>query len=97
MCGNTDIALMLLNICKNYELETDDGWRLIHIASFYCEKEVIYYLLEKNVAVTTPIKKYKGKNLNYLPINLIELNINIDELEKNKLIDYIITLMDIQF
>lgn len=94
--GFNDVALLLIDKTENLNEGFKDNWRYIHIASYYCNADVVRRLLDNFVEVTTTITKFNGENKEYLPINLVELsNIHNDE-TKNELIDYMVQLMSLQ-
>ena len=95
-CGDPNIAIQFIDRCSDLEEEAYDGWKLIHLACYYCPKNVITYLLDRNVLVTTPINKFKGQTSQNLPINLIELNGRMNDTDKDELIEFMIVLMEIQ-
>lgn len=94
--GDPNIAIQLLDKCTDLEAEAYDGWRLIHMACYYCQKVVIDQLLDKDVRVNVQINKFQGKDVAYLPINLIEISQKINDHDKDQLIEYILQLMAIQ-
>lgn len=98
-CQNYDLEIvkLLMSKCKDIEEETDDGWRILHTACYYSTKSIITYILDMNPQVIIPIKKFQGKNSEYLPLNLIELNTKLGSSDFESLIENIIELMQIQF
>ena len=95
--GNLQIAKIFIDKSTDLEFETEEGWKIIHCVCYYGNKELIEYLLEKDIKLITQIKKFNGKDKNYLPINLIELNERINKKDKNSLIDLLIQLMQFQY
>lgn len=93
--GSPQIALMILEKYQNFEEEVANGWKPIHIASYYNKKEVIEFLLYQFVTVNTPITDFNGNKENYLPINLIELNQNLKNADKDELINMMVQFMPI--
>ena len=97
MTGNSSVAKLLIDHCKDLELETYEDWRPIHCACYYCKAEVIEYLLKKHVKLINPIKQFKGSSASYLPISLLELNAKIDEKKMNELINIMFGIMEDQY
>lgn len=92
--GNIEICKLLIDKCDNIDMEiNDDGWRFIHAVCCFGKKELIEYMLSKNPTINVPIRKYNGKDCNYYPFNLIELNNNLNESAANTLIEILISLM----
>ena len=58
------------------------GWNPLHIACYYRRPEIIDFFLFLGFDPSLPIKYFKGKEAEYLPINLIELNQNLTNEEK---------------
>lgn len=95
-----NIFKKIINKCNDNSVlqqEALDGWTLIHIACYYNTTDVIEYLLSKDILVGKPIQKFKGKECQYLPLNLIELNQKIGEKDANELISNMIQMMELQF
>ena len=95
-CSNSEIALNFLDKCSDLEEEANDGWKLIHMACYYCPRNVIDWLLDRNVKLYTLVTKFKGNNVQYLPLNLIELNGQMSDMDRESLIDFVIQLTEIQ-
>lgn len=96
-CRNSTVVEHILGMCDNYEdSESINGFKIIHIACYYNNFNVIMYLLEKFINLTEPITRFKNEEKSYLPINLIELNERLNDEEKRIIIDYIIQLMTLQ-
>ncbi|QKF93600.1 ankyrin repeat domain-containing protein [Fadolivirus algeromassiliense] len=94
--GGAAIAKLLLDRCTNYEDEAFDGWRLIHMACYYSTRDVIEYLLDRDVRINTMISKFNGQDKQYLPINLLELNTRLKDGDFDHLMEFMIQLMEIQ-
>jgi ankyrin repeat protein len=94
--GTPKMVMFVLDMCPNLEEDTVDGWRIVHICAYYGMFDSIMYLLEKFVNLTIPIVRFKGENKEYLPINLVEINANLKDDERQTLIDYMIQLMELQ-
>jgi ankyrin repeat protein len=95
--GDTKMVEHILNMCENFDEESVDGWNAVHMCCYYNNYNSIMFLLEKFVNLMTPIKKFKGQDVNnYLPLNLVELNGKLHDDEKQAILDYMFQLMDLQ-
>lgn len=94
--GNDMLSALLINKTTNYEVENNIGWRPIHVACRYSNINIIDMLISKDVLLNVPVKKYNGRDVQYLPLNLVELNEKIKESESIELIDLMIQIMQIQ-
>ena len=94
--GNSKILNYMLDMCSNLEEDSAGGWKIIHICSYYNTFDSIMYLLEKFVNLTIPITTFEGHNKEYLPINLVEINRNLKDDERQTLINEMIQLMELQ-
>lgn len=94
--GNEIMKKYFIELCDNYEYETPIGWRLIDIVCYHCTGSVINQLLDKNVNVTHTIKQFQGKPVEYLPMNLVEINPNLQTEERHQIMDYMDQLFVIQ-
>ncbi len=96
-CRNSTVCEYVLEMCDNYEeFESQHGFKIIHIASYYNSFNVIMFLLEKFVNLTEPITRFRNEEKNYVPINLVELNGHLSDEEKQAIIDYMLQLMSLQ-
>lgn len=88
-------AKLLMNIWPDLEEANDDGWRVIHYATRYGNKNFIEYVLNKNVFIgsyVTKIPSKSGENKMY-PIDLLALNENLRTSEKDDLQVKFVTIM----
>ena len=90
------VCQLIISNTINFECETPDGWRPIHFACKYGNNKIIEMIMAKDVSLNVPIKKYKDENQSYLPINLIEINSNLQKEYATDLIDIILQLMEFQ-
>lgn len=93
---NSEIIYRLIDLTADMEFETLDGWRLIHFTCRYCTSDIIEYVISKGVTLNVETKKYNGQDQKYLPINMLEFNKNIPDIDLPYLIDYVLQMMDFQ-
>lgn len=86
----------IINMCENLEETSADGWSILHLCSYCNGYNAIMFLLEKFVNVTTPIIKFRGEDKNYLPMNLVEINQNLSDDERESIISYMCQLTELQ-
>ena len=94
--GNKEIINYMLSICTDLDHTTAMGWKLIHCVCYYGYAEHIYSLLEQNLDTTQAINQFENKPAEYLPLNLVELNKNLSDAEREQLVDYMSQLLIVQ-
>lgn len=96
--GDAECVFAIIDTVTTTDLEEEciDGWRPIHIASYYSKRDVIEALLDRIVAVNVPITKFNGKECSYLPINLIESNTHLKDQDRDALIELVVQYMSFQ-
>ena len=95
-CRGCTVIEYIMDMCTNFDEPSVDNWRIIHMCAYYNNFDSIMFLLEKFINVTIPITKFKDTNVEYLPMNLIELNGNLKDEERHSLIEYCIQLWELQ-
>jgi ankyrin repeat protein len=96
-CNNMTILEYFIEEKKvNLECVDINGWKPIHFICRYGTMETIEYFLCKGVDLISPIKRYKGSEKTYFPLNMVELNEKINSNERDELINYMIQLQQIQ-
>ncbi len=89
-----DVIRYVKESTNTENITTNEGWNPLHIACYYRRPEMIDYMLFSGFDPNIPIVKYKGEERNYLPLNLIELNGNLTEEEKNVFCDLLLQMMN---
>jgi ankyrin repeat protein len=96
-CNNIQVLNYFINnVQVDIECEDNNGWRPIHYACRYNNIQVINYYIDKGVNLNAMIKRYRDNDVNYLPINMMELNDNINNDECEGLISEMIEIAQIQ-
>lgn len=88
-------ARLLMDVWPDLEEVSDNGWRVIHYATMYGNKNFIEYVLNKNVFVGSYVTKVPG-NTNeskMYPVDLLALNENLRTSEKDDLQVKFVTIM----
>lgn len=93
-CRHSQISRYVLDQCDNFDEESANGHKIIHLAARHNNYDVIMHLLEKFVDLTTLTT---GQQPNYSAINLIEMNNNLSDDQKDSLFDYMMQLLTVQY
>lgn len=96
LTNDFEIATFLLGFCNDFEVPSKENWRIVHIVSYYCDKKIIEFVLDKNVNVSNPITNFNGSPVVFHPINLIEMNHHLNSSEKDEITNRMIEMMEAQ-
>lgn len=96
MTGRLDIAKIFIDRSTNLEVEDNDGWRPIHFVCYYGNSDLIDYILTKNVVLTKQVLSVGGNKGDYFPINLVETSQILGKNGRQKAIEKIIEVMQLQ-
>lgn len=95
--AKVDVMKYIIEMCDNLEETNADGWAIIHFVSYYNSFDCIMDLIEKFVNMTTTVNlRFNDADNACLPVNLIEMNRNLGDEERQNLMNDMFQMMGLQ-